>query len=125
MHARRSGGQVEHVAATQQRLGAVGVENGARIDFGRHAERHAGREVRLDQSGDDVDRRPLRRQHQVNADRARHLRQSRDRLFDVAAVEHHQVGQFVDDDDDVGKRPLFAGIVEQARRVASSNSLLY
>ena len=49
MHARRAVRQVQHVAASQQRLGTVGVENGARIDLGGHAERHARREVRLDQ----------------------------------------------------------------------------
>ena len=114
MHARRSRRQVEHVAASQQRFGAIGVENGARVDLGRHAERNAGREVGLDQAGDDVDRRPLRRQHQVNADGARHLRQARDRFFDVARVEHHQVGQLVDDDDDVGQRPVFGIFAEQA-----------
>ncbi len=104
MHARRAVRQIEHVAAAEQRLGAVGVEDGARIDLGGHAERHAGREVGLDQSGDDIDRRPLRGQHQVNADGARHLRQARDGSFDVLPVEHHQVGQLVDDDDDVGQR---------------------
>jgi hypothetical protein len=106
MHARRARRQVKHVAASQQRFGAVGVENRARVDLGRHAERHARREVRLDQSGDDIDRRTLRSQHQVNAHRARHLRQARDRFFHVVAVEHHQVGQLVDDDDDLRNRPF-------------------
>ena len=70
----------------------------------------------LIKSGDDVDRRPLRCQHQVNADRARHLRQPRDRRFDVRPVQHHQVGQLVDDDDDVGQRPRLAAFFEQAGR---------
>ena len=89
---------------SEQRFGAVGVENRARIHFGRHAEGNAGREVGLDQSGDHVDR-SLGRQNQVNADRARHLCEPCDRLFHVAGIEHHQVGQLVDDDDDVGNRP--------------------
>ena len=54
--------------------------------------------------GDDIDRRTLRREHQMDADGARHLRQPRDRLFDLVAGDHHQVGQLVDDDDDVGQR---------------------
>ena len=37
----------------------------------------------------------------MDANRAGHLRQSRDGSFDVAGVNHHQVGQLVDDDDDV------------------------
>ncbi len=68
--------------------------------------RHARREIRLDEPGDDVHRGPLRGQHQVNADGARHLRQARDGFLHVGAVHHHQVGEFVHDDDDVGQRLL-------------------
>ena len=96
--------QEQHVAAAEQLFGAVGVDDRARIDLRRDAERNAGREVCLDQTGDHVDRRTLRRQHQVNADGARHLRQARDRLFNFAAGSHHQVGQLVDDDHDVRQR---------------------
>ena len=99
-----AGRQEEHVAAAEQRFGAVGVEDGARVDLGGQAEADARGHVGLDQAGDDVDARPLRGQNQVNADGARHLREPRDGLFNVGAVEHHQVGQFVDDDDDVGQR---------------------
>ena len=94
-------------------LGAVGIENRARIDLGRDAIRNAGREVRFDQSGDDIDRRALGRQHQMNADGARHLRQTRDRIFDFMAGSHHQVGEFVDDDhDERHARPWLAVFVK-------------
>ena len=46
------------------------------------------------------------RQHQMDADSAGHLREAGDGFFHVGAVEHHQVGEFVDDDDDVGERFL-------------------
>ena len=36
--------------------------------------------------------------------RARLLRQPRDQLFDLLADDHHQVGELVDDDDDVRQR---------------------
>ena len=78
----------------------------------RHARRHIG----LDEAGDDVDRGALRRQDQVDADSARHLRQPGDGFFDVGLVEHHQVGQFVDDDHDVGQRLFVRCIVEEAGR---------
>src|SRR5947208_4666817 len=53
--------KIEHVAATKQRLGAVRVEDGARIDLRRYAEGDARREVRLDQPGDHVkDRKSTR-----------------------------------------------------------------
>ena len=96
-----------------RRFGAVGVEDGARVHLGGQAEADARRHVGLDQAGDDVDRGPLRGQHQVDADGARHLRQPRDRLFHVGAVEHHQVGQLVDDDDDVGQRLLRPRVLEE------------
>ncbi len=50
--------------------------------------------------GDDVDRRPLRREDQVDAGGARLLRDPRDQLLDLLAGHHHQVGELVDDDDD-------------------------
>ncbi len=51
-------------------------------------------------------RGPLRGEDEVDADGAGHLREAGDGLFDVRAVEHHQVGELVDDDDDVGQRLL-------------------
>ena len=101
---RRRRRQEQHVALAEQLLGAVAVENRARVDLRRHAERDARRQVRLDEAGDDVDRRPLRRENQVDADGARHLRQARDRFLDLVAGHHHQVGELVDDDDDEGQR---------------------
>jgi hypothetical protein len=40
----------------------------------------------------------------VDADRARHLRESTDRFLDLVARDHHQVRELVDHDDDEGKR---------------------
>ena len=48
----------------------------------------------------------------MDADGARHLGEAGDGFFDVGAVEHHQVGEFVDDDDDVGQR-LLVHVVEE------------
>ena len=104
------------------------VEDGARVDLRRHLERDARREVRLDQAGDDVDRRPLRREDQVDADRARLLREARDRVLDVLRRHHHQVGELVDDDDDVdgsgsGTRRRLAVRQLRARGDSASASL--
>ena len=51
----------------------------------------------------------------MNAHSARHLREPRDGFFHVVSVYHHQVSQFVDDDDQVGKRLVLRlfDIVEQ------------
>src|SRR5882762_4897859 len=44
----------------------------------------------------------------MDTDGAGHLRQASDGLFDVVGVHHHQVGQFVDHNDQVGKGLVFA-----------------
>ena len=61
-------------------------------------------EVGLDEAGDHVHAGALGGQHKVHAHGARHLRQSRHALFHVLAFEHHQVGQFVDQNQYVGQR---------------------
>ena len=106
-------GEKEHVAAAEKSLGAVGVEDGPRVNFGGQAEADSGWHVGLDEAGDDVDRGALRGQDEMNADGASHLRKAGDGLLDVGAVEHHQVGQLVDDDDDVGKRLVVLLVVEE------------
>ena len=108
---RRGRRQKQHVALAEQLLGAVGVENRARVDLRRHAERDARRQVGLDQSGDDVHRRALRRQDQMDADGARHLRQPADRFLDLVARDHHQVRELVDHDDDERQRLRGVGIL--------------
>ena len=55
---------------------------------------------------------------EMNADGARHLRETRDGLFDVGAVEHHEVGELVDDDDDVRQRLFVFAVVEERRHGA-------
>ena len=61
----------------------------------------------------------MRRENQMNAYGARHLRKARDGFFHVVGVDHHQVGQLVDNDDEVGKRLVFGlfDIVEQRKRL--------
>src|SRR5581483_2710641 len=106
MNPRGTRGQIEHVAFAKQGLRSIGVENGTGVNFGSDPEGNSRREISLDQAGNDVDGRPLRRQHQMNTDRACHLRQSSDRFLDVVLVEHHEVGQLVNDDNDVKKGAL-------------------
>ena len=78
----------EHVAVAQQGLGAVPIEDGAAVDLGRDAERDPAGEVRLDEARDDVHARPLRREDQVDADRARLLREQRQRRLDLGLHGH-------------------------------------
>src|SRR6476659_2007369 len=83
-------GHVEHVALAKELLGTLLAQNGAAVDLGSDLERDAGRKIRLDRAGDDVDRRSLRRQHHVQSGRTRHLRETLYGAFDVLAGDHHQ-----------------------------------
>ena len=65
----------------------------------RHGEGDARGEVGLDQAGDDVDRRPLGGDDQVDAGRAGKLGEAADLALDLERRRHHQVGQLVDDHD--------------------------
>ena len=106
--ARRVDRLVEHVAAAEQVLGAGRVQDGAAVDAGGHGEGDAARDVGLDQAGDDLDRWPLGGDHEVDAGRPRQLGDAGDRRLDLVGADHHQVGQLVDDDDDV-RHPRLAG----------------
>ena len=64
----------------------------------------AARNVRLDEAGDDVRGRTLRRDDEVEADRSGELGDPADQILDLPRRDHHQVGELVDDDDDVGQR---------------------
>ena len=100
-------GHVEHVALAEQLLGALLAEDGAAVDLAGDLEADAGRQVGLDDAGDDVDRRPLRRHDQVDAGGARLLREPLDQELDLLAGGHHQVGELVDDDDDLRQHLVF------------------
>src|SRR5262245_45948953 len=101
---RRGRRQKQHVALAEQLLGAVAVENGARVDLRRDAEGDARWQVGFDQPRDDINRGPLCRKDQMNADRACHLRQTRDRFFNLVPGHHHEVRELVDDDNDEWQR---------------------
>src|SRR3546814_15933784 len=65
----------------------------AAVDLGGDVEGNARREVGLDGAGDDVHRRALRRDDQVDAGDARHLRQALDGALDILAGDQHEIRQ--------------------------------
>ena len=71
-------------------------------DLRRDLEGDTRGEVGLDDAGDDVHRRPLRRDDQVDAGGTCELGEPRDAGLDLGRRDHHQVGELVDDCDDVG-----------------------
>ena len=104
LHAHRLAGadrQEQGVAHADQLLRARLVEDDPAVGEAGGREGQPRRHVGLDQAGDDVDRRPLRRQQQVDAGGAGLLRDPDDVVLDVAGRDHHQVGQLVDDRQDV------------------------
>src|SRR5690606_17999843 len=70
---RGAGREEEAVAFSKELVRPVSVEDGSRVDARRDAEGDSRRHVRLDQTGDDVDRRALRREDHVDSDGARLL----------------------------------------------------
>ena len=87
-----------------RRLGAALVEDHPRVDLRGDGERDPGRDVDLDRPGDDVGRRALGGEQQVDADRPGLLGQADDRVLDLGRGDHHQVGELVDHAEDVRQR---------------------
>src|SRR5690606_41396170 len=58
----------------------------------------ASRDVGLDQTSDDINRRALGSQEQVNTDGTSHLSNTGDSFFSLGRSEQHKIGQLVDHD---------------------------
>ena len=97
-----AGPQEEHVAVAQQSVGTHLVEHHAAIGAAGDLEGDSGRQVRFDQAGNHVDGRFLRGQHQVDTHCAALLCQPNDVALHLLRGGHHQVGQLVGHNDDVG-----------------------
>ena len=107
LHAHRLAGahrQEQPVTLADQLLRARLVEDDPAVGERGGGEREPRRHVGLDQTGDHVDRGPLGGQHQVDAGGAGELGDPDDRVLDVARGDHHQVGELVDDHQQVGVR---------------------
>src|SRR5690606_3604895 len=94
---------VQQVTVPHETFCAILVKNRAGVDLRGNLVGDTRREVCLDEAGDDVDRRALGGQHEVDSNGAGHLREARDRSLDVLAGRHHQVRQLVHNHDDVRK----------------------
>ena len=92
----------EHIPATDQLVGSWRIEHGAGVDHGEDLEGNTRWEVRLDEPGDDIGRRALRGDDHVYPRGARLLRQTGDGLLHLLANGHHQIGELVHDEHDVG-----------------------
>ena len=91
----------QHVTLADELVGARGIEDGLGIHTRLHAEGDTRREVGLDAAGNDVHRRTLRGDDQVDADSAGQLGQTGKRLFHLAAGRHNQVAKLIDNHHNV------------------------
>src|SRR5690606_39288391 len=73
-------------------------------------ERQARGDVGLDDPGDDVYRRPLGGDDQVDAHGTGHLGDADDRLLDLPPGDHHQVVELVDYHHDIGEAVEALGV---------------
>src|SRR5690606_35584725 len=105
------GGLKQHVTHTEQLVGTDRVEDDTAFDLVTYRKGDLGRDIRLDQTGNNIGTRALRRQHQVDTDGAGFLRQTDHQAFDVSPGGHHQVGHLVDDNDDIRHGAVFGWLV--------------
>ncbi len=96
----------EHVSGAQEGFGPELVEDRPGIHLRGDLEGDAGGEVCLDDTGNDVNGRPLGGQDQVDS-RGGPSGPAWPVILHVALCHHHQVRQLIDDDHDVGKTDVF------------------
>ena len=92
---------IKAVTATDELFRSLGVEHGARVDDGLRAQRDTGRDIRLDDTRDDVHGRTLGSKDHVHSHGARFLGDSRDRCLHLLAGLHDEIAVLINDDDDV------------------------
>ena len=119
-----SHGQEQPVSLADELLRTRLIQDDATVGEARRGERQPARHVGLDQPGDDVDARTLRGEHQVDACRPCELRDADDRILDVARGNHHQVGELVDNDEQIRIGLDLALAAGQWRDLAILNSLV-
>ena len=101
----------QHVAAPDELVCPGRVEDGAGVNHGCHLEGDAGREVRFDESRDDVGRGTLGGNNHVDTHGTCQLGDTRNRGFHFFACRHDEVGKLVHDHHNVGEVAVpFVGI---------------
>ena len=97
---------IERVTATDELFGSLGIKHRARVDDRLRAQGHTRRDIGLDNTGHDIDRRTLGSQNHVHTHRTRLLRDTSDRRLYLFAGLHDEVAVLVDDDDDIGQEAV-------------------
>ena len=95
--------RVQHIALTQKFFRADLIDDNAAVHFRSDHKRNAAGNVRLYKTGNNVDRRTLGRQYQMNTDGAAHCGKAGYRRFKLFPRSRHKVGKFVNNQYDVRK----------------------
>ena len=90
----------QQIASTDQLVRTRRIENGTGIDHLHHTESHTRREVRFDDTGNDIGRGTLRSDNHVNTHGTRLLGDTGDRCFDLLACLHDQIAKLINDHHD-------------------------
>ena len=106
----------EHVTEPHELVGTRLIDDHPAVRLRRDGEGEPGRDVRLDDARDHVDRRPLGCEHEVDTHRTGHLGDPHDGILDHTPGDHHEVVELIDDDHDV-REPVEHLLVEPARIV--------
>ena len=113
----RTHGHEQHITHAQQLFGTGAVQNSAAVHLTGHCKCDAAGDVGLDQAGDHVHAGALGGYDQVHTGGAGLLGDAADGVLHILAHHHHQIGQLVDDNGDVGHlfqiRPFCGQLVER------------
>ena len=91
----------EHITFSKKLLGSVHIQNCPGIHTGRYGESNSGRHIRLDQTGDNIYRRSLCGNDQMDTCRTCKLGQTTDSILHLSGSNHHKVGKLIHDDHDL------------------------
>ena len=93
--------RIQHIALADQLFRAGRIQNDTGFDLAGYCKRDTRRDICLHDTGDNVSRRTLCCYNKVHACGSRLLRDTADGVLDFLGSDHHQVGQLIDDDDDL------------------------
>ncbi len=93
--------EVEHVTTSEEILCTDLIEDCTGVDIGCYCEGYTRRDIRLDETCDDIDRWTLGREDEMESNRSSLLCDASDGSFDFFLVPtHHEIRELIDDDHD-------------------------
>ena len=100
-------GGEKHVTLAEELLGTRKVEDDARFHRSEDAESDTRRDVALNKAGDNFDDWFLSSENEMHTGGTTELSDTNNKWFELFAGLHHEVGHFVNNNDDVGHFAVF------------------